>query len=193
MISTIKTELQGERVLLTPLQIENIYKHFAWNNDPELNMLDSELPFVEESFGDFKRRFEGLLAQPSMNSQDFEIHDENGKLIGVVEISDISDHNRHCSVSLTIGDRAYWGKGYGRDAMKVILDYCFGVLKMHRLTAEAFEYNDAWKRLVEGMGFHKEGTIRDFVFREGRYWDKHLYALLDSDYSSVGQMPGQTD
>ncbi|WP_456430256.1 GNAT family N-acetyltransferase [Rhodocaloribacter sp.] len=184
MISTIKSELQGERVLLTPLQIENIYTHFAWNNDPELNMLDSELPFVEESFGDFKRRFERLLFQPSMNSQDFEIHAEDGKLIGVVEISDISDYNRHCSVSLTIGDRAYWGKGYGRDAMKVLLDYCFDVLKMHRITAEAFEYNDAWKRLVEGMGFHKEGTVRDFVFREGRYWDKHLYALLDLDYSS---------
>ncbi len=182
MISTIKHELKGERISLSPLRYENIYTHFSWSNDPELNRYDSELPFIEETFGSFKKRFEHLLAHPSMNSQDFEIHAEDGKLIGVVEISDISDHNRHCSVSLTIGDRDYWGKGYGRDAMGVLLDYCFNILKMHRVTAEAFEYNDAWKRLVEGMGFHKEGTVRDYVFREGRFWDKHLYALLDAEF-----------
>ncbi|WP_457653636.1 GNAT family N-acetyltransferase [Rhodocaloribacter sp.] len=192
MISTIKNELQGERVLLTPLQIENIYTHFAWNNDPELNKLDSELPFVEESFGEFKRRFEFLLSHPSMNSQDFEIHAEDGKLIGIIEISDISDHNHHCTVSLTIGDRDYWGKGYGRDAMGVLLDYCFNTLKMHRVTAEAFEYDEAWKKLVEGMGFRKEGALRDFVFRDGQYWHKHLYALLDFDYRPDDVEPGLT-
>ncbi|QXD15259.1 GNAT family N-acetyltransferase [Rhodocaloribacter litoris] len=182
MITTAKRELAGERVRFTPLQMENIYKHFAWNNDPELNMLDSELPYVEESFGEFKRRFEEMLEHPEPNSQDFEVHAEDGTLIGVAEMTHISEHNRHCNLTLTICDRAYWGKGYGRDAMQALLAYCFRTLRMHRVMAEAFDYNDAWKRLVEGMGFKKEGTLRDFVFRQGRYWDKHVYALLESEY-----------
>ncbi|RMF58547.1 MAG: N-acetyltransferase [Bacteroidetes bacterium] len=185
MISTVKTELQGEKVRFTPLHIENIYKHFAWNNDPELNMLDSEVPYMEETFGEFKRRFEEMLAHPAPDSQDFEVHVLDGTLIGVAEITHISEHNRHCTLSLTICDRDYWGKGYGRDAMRVLLDYCFDTLKMHSVLAEAFDYNDAWKRLVEGMGFTKDGTLREYLYRNGRYWDKHIYTILASEYRAA--------
>lgn len=184
MITAVKQTLQGKRVRFTPLQLDNIYTHFAWNNDPELNHLDSELPYAKESFGEFKRRFERLLYHPPFNSQDFEIYAEDGTLIGVAFIADISEHNRHCTISITIGDRDYWGKGYGRDALKVVLDYCFGELGMHRVDSQTFEYNMAWKRLVEWAGFNREGVQRDYLFRDGRYWDKEVYSLLLPEYRS---------
>ena len=182
MITTLKYDLNGEQVRFVPLQLKNIYQHFAWNNDPELNHLDSELPYMEESFGEFKKRFERILYHPSMNSQDFEIYANDGKLIGVAYIADISEHNQHCTISITIGDRDYWGKGYGRDALRVVLRYCFDVLEMHRVSSQTFEYNEAWKSLVEWAGFTKEGIERDYLYREGRYWDKERYSLLEAEY-----------
>lgn len=174
--------LHGERIELRPLQIENIYKHFEWNNDPELNRLDSEIPYVEETFGEFKRRFERLVYQPSPHVRDFEILAEDGTLIGVASIVDISHHNRHCKIGITIGDRSYWGLNYGREALGLVLEHCFEDLDLHRVSTDSFEYNEAWRKLVEWAGFQKEGSERDYLFRDDAFWDKHTYAILEGEY-----------
>lgn len=177
------TPLRGERVEFTPLQMENIHTHFRWNNDPELNRLDSEVPYEEESFGAFKSRFERMCEEMSSPHRTFEIHalDEEA-LIGVAYATQISLHSRHAKVGITIGDRDYWGRGYGRASFEVLLSYCFDRLDLHRVSAETFEYHTAWRDLVEGMGFEKEGTARDYLRRDGRYWNKDFYALLEREY-----------
>ncbi|MDX1546252.1 MAG: GNAT family protein [Rhodothermales bacterium] len=169
-------------VTLTPLHRENLYKHFEWNNDPELNRLDSEIPFHKESLSEFKRRFEQMIYSPAPDQQDFEVRADDGTVIGVAYIVNISTHHRHCTIGITIGDRDYWGEGYGRAALRSVLAYCFGELKMHRVHAYTFEYNDAWRRLVEWAGFTKEGTERDYLYRDGQFWNKESYAILEQEY-----------
>jgi len=166
--------------------MDNIHTHFRWNNDPELNRLDSEVPYKKESFGDFKKRFERLCETPSPAHHDFEIHDaEQDVLIGLAYAADIDAHHRHADIGVIIGDRDYWGEGYGRESMRLLLRYCFETLDLHRLSAETFEYNTAWRDLVEGMGFTKEGTARDYLYRDDRYWDKENYSLLESEYHAL--------
>jgi len=176
--------LQRGRVRFTPLQMDNIYTHFRWNNDPELNRLDSEIPYEKETFGQFKQRFEQMVRNPSEAHRDFEIH-ANGQLIGIAYVARISEHNHHGIIGITIGDREYWGGGYGRESMALILEYCFDHLNLHRVSAETFEYNTAWRDLVEGMGFTREGTARDYLYREGEYFDKVSYAMLDGEHASM--------
>jgi len=177
------TPLTYERVRFTPLQIDNIHTHFRWNNDPELNRLDSEMPYEEEGFGQFKDRFEQLCEHPSPSHRHFEIHDnEQDVLIGIAFVDRIDAHHKRARIGVTIGDRAYWGKGYGRESMRLLLHYCFDRLELHRVRAATFEYNSAWRDLVEGMGFTKEGTARDYLCRDGRFWDKENYALLEQEY-----------
>ena len=183
--------LRGRRVTLTPLQMANIYTHFEWNNDPELNHFDSELPYEAESFGAFKRRFERMVFHPTPEGQDFEIHDEEGTLIGVAYLSHLSPHHRHCRIGLTIGDRAAWGQGYGRDAMTVLLEYCFNQLGLHRVSTDTFEYNTAWRKLVRDTGFIHEGTAHDYLYRDGKYWALESYALLESAYRQGVHFPVQ--
>lgn len=174
--------LESDRVRFTPLQFENIYKHFRWNNDPELNRLDSEIPYEKETFGEFKKRFEQMCFHPSPVNRDFEVHAEDGTLIGVAYVAGISAHNQHGLVGVTIGDRSYWGQGYGRASLELLLRYCFDELDLHRVSADTFEYNAAWRRLVEWAGFRKEGTAREYLYRDGEYWDKENYALLEREY-----------
>lgn len=177
------TPLKEGRVRFTPLQIDNIHTHFSWNNDPELNRLDSELPYQEESFGTFKERFEQLCNNPSSAHRDFEIHDvEAEKLIGVAYVAQISSHHHHAMVGVTIGERDYWGHGYGKESLRLLLRYCFQELDLHRVSAETFEYNTAWRDLIKGMGFAHEGTCREYLFRDEKYWDKELYSMLEQEY-----------
>lgn len=170
--------------------MENIHTHFRWNNDPELNRLDSEVPYEEESFGEFKSRFEQMCLNPAPSHRDFEIHaQEEDTLIGIAFVDRISEHNHHAQVGVTIGDRDYWGRGYGRDSMRLVLAYCFQEFGLHRVSAETFEYNTAWRDLVEGMGFQKEGTAREYLYRDGQYWDKETYSILESEYEALEQAP----
>lgn len=180
--TTATPVLEGERITLGPLRFENLYKHFEWNNDPELNRLDTEVPYREESLSEFKRRFERMVYDPPQAQQDFEIIAEDGKLIGVAFISNISRHDRHCKVGITIGDREYWGKNYGREALLLVLDYCFDELSMHRVSSDAFEYNAAWRALVKWAGFTREGAERDYLRRDGEFFDKEIYAMLEDEY-----------
>ena len=53
---------------------------------------------------------------------------------------------------------------------------------MHRVSTETFEYNDAWRKLIEWVGFKKEGVRRDYLHRAGKFWDKHEYAILEDEY-----------
>jgi len=165
------------------LRMQNIHTHFKWNNDAELNRLDSEAPHREEPFGSFKERFERLSDEESSSHRHFEIHDTvEETLIGVAYVAGISPHHRHAMVGVTIGEREYWGQGYGRESLRLLLRYCFRELELHRVSAETFEYNTAWRDLVEGMGFVKEGAAREYLYRDGEYWDKNLYALLAREY-----------
>jgi RimJ/RimL family protein N-acetyltransferase len=182
MIVTSDEILKGDSVHFTRLQLQNIYTHFDWNNDPELNNLDSEIPYVEEGFGDFKRRFERLVYDPRPNGLDYEVHANDGTLIGVAYVTDISEYNAHGTIGITIGNRDYWGKGYGRDALAVLLDHCFEDLGMHRVSAETFEFNDAWRRLVQWAGFEREGVVADFVRRGDEFFDKEIYGLVEGAY-----------
>ncbi len=177
-----KSHLDNARVELTPLHWENLYLHFEWNNDPELNRLDSECPYEKETLGAFKRRFEEMIDHPSPRCRDFEICAEDGTVIGVAYVAGISLYNRHCTIGITIGDRNYWGKGYGRASLRKLMSYCFDELGMHRVSAETFEYNEAWRKLITWAGFQKEGTVRDYLNRDGRFWDKHVYAILEDEY-----------
>lgn len=179
------THIDGDRIRFTPLQMENIYTHFRWNNDPELNRLDSELPYEKETFGEFKKRFEAMCYEASPANQDFEIHTNDDTLIGLAYVARISRHNSHGLIGVTIGDRDYWGKGYGRESLELLLNYCFEDLKLHRVSAETFEYNTAWRKLVRDIGFQREGAARDYLYRDGEYWDKENYSLLEHEYAAL--------
>lgn len=183
----------GGRVRFMPLRMENIHTHFQWNNDPELNRLDSELPHEEESFGAFKQRFERLSAEASASQRHFEIHDQvHDTLIGVAYVARISEHHNHGLVGITIGEREYWGQGYGKESLALLLEYCFGVLDLHRVSAETFEYNTAWRDLVKGMGFAQEGTVREYLYRDEQYWDKEIYSILEQEYRRMqSDAPGR--
>lgn len=180
------TPLTKGRVRFMPLQMKNIHTHFRWNNDEELNRLDSEVPHREETFGTFKQRFEEFCDESSSSHRHFEIHDiEEEALIGVAYVTRINEHHRHALVGVTIGEKEYWGQGYGKDSLRLLLRYCFQEVGLHRVATEIFEYNAAWRELVEDLGFEKEGTARESLFRDGQYWDKDLYSLLDREYDQM--------
>ncbi|MEM1127405.1 MAG: GNAT family protein [Bacteroidota bacterium] len=177
--------LSDDRIALHPLSLAHVHTHFRWNNDEELNRLDSEAPFEHESFGAFLRRFEAMVERPPAGTLDLEIHTRDGSLVGVAYVDHLCASNRHARVGVTIGDRHRWRQGFGSAALRLLLHHLFGERGLHRVTAQVVGFNEGGHRLVQRLGFTEEGRIRDHLHRDGRFWDQHLYGLLRSEFDAA--------
>ncbi len=85
-------------------------------------------------------------------------------------------------VGIGIGERAYWGKGYGSEAMRLLVRYAFMELNLRRVSLNVFEYNQRAIRSYEKVGFRHEGRERRWMQRSGRRWDLVYMGLLRSEW-----------
>jgi RimJ/RimL family protein N-acetyltransferase len=81
-----------------------------------------------------------------------------------------------------IGEREYWGKGYGTDAMNLLTRYAFMELNLHRVSLGVHSYNTRALRCYEKAGFRTEGAIRGETFREGRRSDDIYMGILRREW-----------
>jgi RimJ/RimL family protein N-acetyltransferase len=76
----------------------------------------------------------------------------------------------------------HWGRGYATEAARAMLDFGFQELRIHRIWAHCVSENLASVRVLEGLGFRHEGTLREHRWMKGRWWDTNLYGLLAREW-----------
>jgi RimJ/RimL family protein N-acetyltransferase len=151
-----------------------------WTRDTEYYRLqDSELcnlVSVKSIKEYFERQNSGF---------NFMIHTQtDDKVIGFIGLDGIDWIARDCWVGIAIGERSYWGKGYGTDAMNLILSFAFRQLNLNRVSLSVFEYNPRGIRSYEKCGFSHEGRIRGFIHREGKRWDLLFMGILRKEWEA---------
>ncbi len=91
--------------------------------------------------------------------------------------------DRCATVAIALG-REHLGRGYGTDAMRVIVDYAFREMGLHRVQLEVAPYNPAAIRAYEKAGFVEEGRRRGAVFHDGRWYDEVMMSILDHEWTA---------
>lgn len=124
-----------------------------------------------------KKRFEFI---DNSNNFHYIIVNHSDQIIGLVEI-DALFKDRHCQVSLQIL-ASQLDKGYGSDALKLILDLIFLEMNMNKCTTIIPSFNKAAETLLTKAGFKKEVIMRDHVFRKGAYHDAFIFGLLQEEF-----------
>ena len=107
---------------------------------------------------------------------------EGDRLVGYTGLDGDTFPHGEAFVGIGIGERDFWGKGYGTDAMNVILRYAFQELNLRRVSLDTFEYNPRAIRSYEKVGFVHEGRARDFLYREGQRWDLIFMGILREEW-----------
>ena len=103
-------------------------------------------------------------------------------LIGYIELDGILWTHGTSGLCVAIGEREYWGQGYGTEAAGLALDFAFQELNLHRVQATVFRYNQRSVAMCERLGFQQEGVYREFIHRDGKRHDMLLYGLLRHEY-----------
>lgn len=107
---------------------------------------------------------------------------KDGTVIGDVALQGLDWCNRACDLGLGIAKIAYRGKGYGREAALLILDYAFSHLGMERVGANTLAVNIPAQKSLEGLGFVLEGRARQSVYLGGEKHDKLSYGILAKEF-----------
>ncbi|MFI5412682.1 MAG: GNAT family N-acetyltransferase [Candidatus Micrarchaeales archaeon] len=108
---------------------------------------------------------------------------ETNELIGIVGLKNINVKNKKAEVGFWIG-QDFWKKGYGTESVSMIVEYGFSKLNLHKMEAMVFTFNEASVRILEKLGFMREGLLRDHVFHKDDFADDLLLGLLKNDYKS---------
>ena len=113
------------------------------------------------------------------------IIDKKSRLhIGNVKLGPISWIHRCATLGIMIGDKECWGKGMGGEATRLMVEYGFYKLNLHRIDLGVFAEHDAAVRCYEKIGFKIEGRMREDLFQGGEYKDRLWMAVLRSEYES---------
>ncbi|MCM3743231.1 GNAT family N-acetyltransferase [Sporosarcina luteola] len=130
---------------------------------------------------------EKFLGEISSEKDDYmfaiELKDEV-VFIGTIAVYLVNWKNGTCHVGISIGPD-FQGKGYGTDAMKVLLDFIFNYMNVNKVKLQVFGYNQRAIGSYEKCGFQLEGTLREELFRFGKYHDILVMGLLRKDWEDA--------
>lgn len=116
---------------------------------------------------------------------------EDDRLIGIVDLSGVDWVARNCWVGIGIGEPAFWGKGYGSDAMNEILRFGFTWLNLNRVSLTVFEYNERGYRSYLKCGFKEEGRLRQWMQRGGERFDLIYMGILREEWMALQEKTKQ--
>ena len=114
---------------------------------------------------------------------------EDGRLIGNCGLRRKPDNEWEGDIGYELSPR-YWGYGYATESARAMVDFGFRDLSLQRISSWCIADNVASARVLERIGFQKEGRLRRNEFFKGRWWDTLLYALLVEDWQSISEPAG---
>lgn len=170
-----------KKVELREYRIDDIEKAQKFINDSEVKMLlHPGIPYLY-TYQDEQKWFDTITATKDVYSFAIETIKEK-EYIGGCGINNIDWKNSVVEVGIFIGDKNLWGKGYGTDAMKILIRFIFDQMNINKIKLKVFSFNERGIKSYEKCGFKKEGILRQEIFRNGKYYDDILMGLLRNEY-----------
>src|SRR5690606_35029269 len=132
----------------------------SWRNN--LEVMSSTSPAIDIYTLEETRQFFEDIIVGSSTSKSYMIVDKDAhKKIGITSLIHMDTKNRNAECIIDIGEKDYWGKGYGQEALSLLLDFGFLELNLHRISLRVFSFNQRAVNLYKRIGFIEEGISRE--------------------------------
>ncbi len=183
MVLYIKDELlQGNNVYIRPFRYEDgsvllemlsknrdFFEQFSMERNNDFYTLESQLARIENYEADWKNN----------QAYNFGIFTNEGTLIGTINLFQVFRGSLQSAFIGYFLDRKHNGKGYTTEAVRLLVDYAFQTLKLHRIEAGVMPHNIGSIRVLEKAGFHKEGIAKKNVKINGKWEDHQVLAIIN--------------
>jgi RimJ/RimL family protein N-acetyltransferase len=178
--------MEGKLVRLRAYEKFDLDAVMKWKNDEEVTYWLGGEALLYPVSSIAEERFIEAAASPTDRQKNFVIETlADRRYIGGIWFNGIDWRSRHAAIGIVIGDKSLWGKGYGTDAMRVLLRLGFDQMNLHRIWLHVHDYNVRGIKSYEKCGFKREGVLRQDHFARDRYHDTIVMGILDSEYRAL--------
>jgi RimJ/RimL family protein N-acetyltransferase len=173
-------KLVGNKVYLSPMDKNDYIKYTEWVNDMEvaIGMIFSTKLIDEE----IERNTLERLTKSDFNFA--VIAKDVDKVIGNVGFPSIDYINRRAEVGIFIGDKGYWGNGYGKEALDLLVDFGFNLLNLNAIHLKVYSYNNPAISCYKKVGFKEAGKLREAKIIAGVKYDEIYMDILAREFKS---------
>lgn len=172
----------ADRLYLRAFEPEDYKTIIRWRRDEDINnMLGGPKYFFSE---ENEKKWVLKAIEDPVNIKLAVCTIEGDIHIGNVYITDINYINRSCHSHILIGEKSYWGSGYATEAMTLLIDFMFNERGMNRIVANVLEDNIPSIKMHEKCGYKREGLLRQAIYKNGKFQNQIVLALLKEDYNS---------
>lgn len=170
--------LTGTTVRLEPLGLQHFDGLGRGRFDPEVSRLTgSTVPISEE----MARRWVATRAEHHDRADWAIVRQQDGAVLGEAVLNELDPHNASVNFRILLVRPGEFGRGYGTEATRLVLDYGLDVAGLHRIGLEVYDFNPRAQRVYEKCGFVVEGRCRDALCWDGEWHDAIVMAILATD------------
>lgn len=179
----------GKLVRLRELRKSDTELALQYINDPEVRgLLSFDVPFPF-TLGDEEKWIERQTAHGPDSTYNFAIETlAEKKYIGGCGLNRVDWKNRIAEVGIMIGDKSFWNRGYGTEALRLLLKFTFDEMNLRKATLNVAAYNLRAQKSYKKCGFVEEGRLRQEIFRGGKYYDKVIMGLLREEFEECSHL-----
>lgn len=167
----------GKKCYLSPINLDDAEKYTEWLNDSEIIQYLSLYPMMISLHGER----EGLISLSKGHNYAI-INLDNDELIGNCGLMDIDNLNRTAEIGVFIGNKQYQNKGYGTEALSLLIDYGFNILNLKNIMLRVYSYNERAIRCYQKVGFKIIGKRRNAIERFQKTFDILFMDIIASDF-----------
>lgn len=162
--------LQGDKIRLVPIEkkhLDDIMK--GWNNPVMRKFLNPFIPYSREIEIQWIDNAIGKIKE--LKSLTFVIEKNDGKFLGTCGTTEIDWISRSTEIGIAIHSPDEWGKGYGTEALELLIDYLWKALNLERLELSVYAFNERAISVYKKLGFVEWGRAHKKRYVEGKYED----------------------
>ncbi|MBR9681076.1 MAG: GNAT family N-acetyltransferase [Candidatus Altiarchaeota archaeon] len=179
----LKLEYRSLRLQIRPLEFsdaDDIYKHARFR---EVSKWTTNIPYPYPKDGAKAFIKESKKKLKDCTDYYFSIVlREKNEVIGIISLSYFDQNDQHATLGYWLS-KDYWGKGIMTEATKLMLEFAFMGLKLHKVKSNVFAPNTASMNVLKKSGFKKEGVARDETYKYREWLDVHYFGLLKNEWN----------
>ena len=177
-------KLETKRLILRPVTCDDKAEIFEYRSDAVTNKYQGWIPKTIDDVESFIEKISKQINEPETWFQFVIIEKVTHKIVGDLGIHFLDIENKQVEIGCTL-NKYFQNQGYATESIKRVIDYLFSELKKHRIIASIDPDNKNSIRLVERIGFRKEGHFVESLFINGKWVDDLIYALIEKDWEKL--------